>query len=60
MLVVHPIDRRIELYVLRGGRLVLVQADAAGEVASEVLGARFSTVAGPRLRVTWQDGAADV
>lgn len=60
VLVVHPEDRRVELYVLRGERLVLVQSDAAGEVASEVLGARFSTVDGPRLRVTWEDGTADV
>jgi len=60
VLVVHPEDRRVELYVLRGARLVLVQADAAGEVASEVVAARFATVAGPRLRVTWNGGAADL
>ncbi len=60
VLVVHPGDRRIELYVLRAGRMMLVQPDAAGEVASDVLGARFSTVAGPRLRVTSDDGVADV
>ncbi len=60
VLVVHPEERRVELFVLRGGRPVLVQADDAGRVRSDALGATFATVPGPRLSVSWEGGTAEV
>lgn len=42
-----------------GSRLLPVTADAHGVLRSEVLGAQFATVDG-RLRITWQDGTADI
>jgi len=60
VLVVHPGERRVELFVLRGGRAVLVQADDSGRVRSDALGATFATVPGPRLAVAWEGGAAEV
>ena len=59
MLIVHPEDRWVELLRAVGGRLLPVTADAAGSVHSEVLGAQFTTVEG-RLRITWENGVADV
>jgi hypothetical protein len=46
----------VELFVLRGERHVLVQADAQDQVRSAVLGAAFTTIAGPRLAVSWKAG----
>jgi Uma2 family endonuclease len=60
VLVVHPSERRLELFVLRGGRHVLVQADADGRVRSPALGATFSPAPGPRLAVSWEGGEAEV
>jgi hypothetical protein len=39
--------------------LLEVPEDAAGSVRSEVLGAQVTTVEG-RLRITWENGVADV
>lgn len=60
VMVVHPLDLRVELFVLRGGRHLLVQADPEGRVRSAALGATFATVAGPRLSVSWEAGSAEV
>lgn len=60
VLVVHPVERRVELFVLRGGRLVLVQADAQGVVRSEALGASFATAPGPVLAVAWPGGSSEL
>lgn len=60
VLVVHPDDRRVELFVLRGDRHVLVQPVERGEVAVESLGVRCSTVDGPRLRLVWAGGEAEL
>ena len=57
---VHPAERTVELFVLRGGRHVLVQADAEGRVRSAALGAAFATVAGPLLAIGWDGGAAEI
>lgn len=60
MLIVHPGERRAELLRRVGARLLPVTADAEGWVRSEALGAGFTAVEGPRLRVAGDDGAADV
>lgn len=59
MLIVHPEGRWVELLRAVGGRLLPVSADGEGVVRSEVLATQFATVDG-RLRITWQDGVADV
>ena len=60
VIVVHPAERTVELFVLRGGRHVLVQADADGRVRSDSLGAAFATVAGPLLAISWDGGSAEI
>lgn len=59
MLIVHPQGRWVELLRAVGGRLLPVTADPEGAVRCDVLGAQFTTVAG-RLRITWEDGRADL
>lgn len=59
VLVVHR-DRHFELRRLnRAGGYDLVEEDD-GSAISEVLGVRFSTVAGPALRVQWDGGSAEI
>ena len=53
-LIVHE-DRRFELFRLRDGSYGRVD-----DGRCEVLGVTFSTVEGPRLRVEWDDGSAEV
>lgn len=60
MLIVHPAERRVDLLRRVGDRLLPVTADAQGWVRSDVLGAAFATVAGPRLRVADADGHTDI
>jgi Uma2 family endonuclease len=59
MLVVHPHDRRVELFRALGGQLIPVQSGAGGELVSEVLAATFRTVDG-KLEITWDGGSATV
>jgi hypothetical protein len=59
VLVLHPEPRRVELYRLVGDQLLPVQADAAGELASDVLGVRIAATAAA-LRLTWDGGTAEV
>jgi Uma2 family endonuclease len=58
VLVLHPDDRRAELFRLVDGRLLPVSA-ANGVVESDVLGVGLATVQG-MLRITWSDGSADI
>ena len=60
VLVVHPGEGRAEVFSLLGDTLVPVDADARGEMAVESLGVRISTVAGPRLRLAWSGGHAEL
>jgi Uma2 family endonuclease len=60
VLVVHPAERTVELFVLRGGRHVLVQAGPDGRVRSDGLGATFAPAPGPRLAISWDGGAAEI
>jgi len=59
VLIVHE-DRQVQLFRLDGrGEMAMVVAGPGG-VRCEALGVTFATVAGPRLRVTWDGGAAEV
>lgn len=59
LLVVHPERRTVELFVLRGGRLLAAVADEEGRRRSASLGVTFETVEGPHLRVSWPGGSAE-
>lgn len=59
MLVLHPEDRRVEVYRATEYRLVPVAPDADGGLESEVLGIRFDRVNG-KLRLTWDGGSAEI
>ena len=59
MLIVQE-DRRAELYRLREDRTMVQVEQADGSARSDVLGCTFTQVEGPRLRVTWEDGSADL
>jgi Uma2 family endonuclease len=54
VLIVHQ-DRRFELYRLAEG-----EYHPAKDGRSTVLGVTFSTVDGPKLRIAWDGGSADV
>jgi Uma2 family endonuclease len=59
VLILHE-DRSVVLYRLgAGASLVPVPAGTDGSVRSDVLGVWFSTVDGPRLRITWDGGSAE-
>jgi Uma2 family endonuclease len=59
MIVVHPHERRVELFRALGGRLVPVQPAPTGELTSEVLGIALRTV-DEKLEITWSGGSAVV
>jgi Uma2 family endonuclease len=60
LMIIHQ-DRRFELYWQNGqGHLVPVWPDDDGVVRSGVLGVAFTAVEGPKLRVEWDGGAAEV
>ncbi len=58
LLVVHPDDRRVELFRLVENRLLPVTADAEGAIRTDTLGVRFSP--GPPLRLSWDGGTAEL
>ena len=59
VLVLHPDDRRAELFRLAGDRLLPVSGDEGGGVCSEVLEVRFTTRDGA-LELRWDGGSATV
>jgi len=59
-LVVDPRTRQYELFALGDGHLVTVEPDADGSATSSSLGVTLSTIDGPRLRLAWDGGTADV
>ena len=59
MIVVHPNERRVEMYRAIGGQFVRVQPGPDGEHTSEVLGITLRTVDG-KLEITWDGGSAVV
>jgi Uma2 family endonuclease len=60
VLIVNPTTRAVELHVLREGRLEKATPDGEGALASGVLGVRFRTVDGPKLLVSWAEGAVEI
>jgi Uma2 family endonuclease len=59
VLVLHPADRRFELFRSVDGRMAPVSPGHDGAVLCEVLDVRLATTDGV-LRVTWTDGSADL
>lgn len=59
MIVLHPQDRRVELFRALGGQLVPVQTGSDGELVSDVLGITLRTVDG-KLEIAWDGGSATV
>jgi Uma2 family endonuclease len=57
---VDPVTRATEVYVLRGGTYFAVLPNRAGIVEAPRLGLELSVIDGPRLRLAWQGGSADV
>jgi Uma2 family endonuclease len=58
--IVDPKTRAIEVYALDGDRYVLVKPDARGIIATPRFGLDLTIVDGPKLRITWSGGSADV
>jgi Uma2 family endonuclease len=60
VLILHE-DRRVELFRLdAAGVLAPVEPGDDGAVSCEALAVTLATVAGPRLRVAWEGGCAEV
>lgn len=57
---VEPVSRTTEVYVLRGDQYYVALPNRAGVVEAPRLGLELSVVEGPRLRLAWDGGAADV
>lgn len=57
---IEPETRAVEVYVLRGQTYFPVAPEADGSVRAPRLGLVLRTVAGPKLRLEWADGAADI
>lgn len=55
VLVVDPDTRTAEVFVRRGGRMVLSAA-----VRLQSLGVELEAITGPALRITWDGGSAEV
>lgn len=60
VMIVDPATRTVELFVLTGGRLERAAPDATGALVVTSLGVSLATVEGPRLRVSWAGGSADL
>jgi Uma2 family endonuclease len=58
--IVHPHTRAIEVYTLHDGAYVRQPEAPDGEIAAPRLGLALRVVDGPRLRITWPDGSADI
>ena len=56
---IEPTTREIELYVLRNQTYFAV-ADQRGVLRSPLLDLALQTVPGPKLRLSWDEGAAEV
>jgi Uma2 family endonuclease len=58
--ILDPVTRAHEVYVLRAGTFFAVASDRAGVTSAPLLGLSLQAVDGPKLRVTWADGSADI
>ena len=57
---IEPTARAIEIYTLRGASYFAVAPERDGSVRSPVFALVLATVAGPRLRINWDDGSAQL
>jgi Uma2 family endonuclease len=57
---VDPDTRAFEVYTLRGAAYFAILADDTGVVRAPALGLVLSLVDGPKLRLQWTDGAAEI
>jgi Uma2 family endonuclease len=60
LLILDPETRACDFYVLRDGRLRLLTPDASGALRSDALCLALRVVDGPKLRLEWDRGVADV
>lgn len=59
VLILHE-DRRADFYRRRDDGMMVQVEQADGSARSETLGCQFTKVDGPRLRITWDGGVAEV
>lgn len=57
---VDPETRIVEVYVLHGTAYFAVASDRAGILHAPALGLELTVVSGPRLRIAWADGFAEI
>jgi Uma2 family endonuclease len=58
--IVHPGTREIEIYVLRGGAYELQPTRDDGTIEAPRLGLTVRVIEGPKLRIDWAGGSADI
>ena len=58
--IVDPTTRVFEVRVLRRGKYVVAKPDANGVVYAPRFALKLSLVDGPKLRIAWADGSADI
>ena len=58
--IVDPITRVFEVRVLRRGKYVLAKPDAKGVVYAPRFALKLSIIDGPKLRIAWADGSAEI
>lgn len=57
---VHPVTRAVEVYVLSHGAYAEQPAAADGTIEAPRLGLQLRVVDGPKLRLSWADGSAEI
>jgi Uma2 family endonuclease len=57
---VDPETRAVEVYTLRGATYFTIVADRSGVIRAPALDLELSNVAGPKLRIAWADGSAEI
>jgi Uma2 family endonuclease len=58
--IVNPVTRAFEVRVLRRGKYVVAKPAAKGIVYAPRFALRLSVIDGPKLRIEWADGSADI
>jgi Uma2 family endonuclease len=58
--IIDPVTRVFEVFVLRRTTYVAATPTAEGVVYAPRFALQLSTVAGPKLRIAWADGSADI
>lgn len=55
-----PDTREVELYVLRGATYFAILPDRSGLLRSPAMDLELSVASGPKLRLSWLDGSAEI